>query len=82
MPRFHFDTNIHGELHLDEEGAEYPDVSSAVHAAKSGAAEYLADKIAHGRSPDDEEKIVRAEDGKIVAPFMIYDAFGGPIPHD
>jgi hypothetical protein len=80
LPRFYFDTSLHGRVHLDLEGEEYPDAPSAVQAAKFGAAEYIADQIAHGGSPDDEEKLIRTEDGKIIARFRALDMLGEVIP--
>jgi hypothetical protein len=73
MPRFYFDSEIHGEMHRDQEGEDYPDAAAAIHDAKLGAAEYVADIIARGGTPDDEVKIVRAESGEIVGRFRITD---------
>jgi hypothetical protein len=73
MPRFYFDTNIHGKVHRDPDGEVYADASAAVHEAKAGAAEYLADIIARSGTPDHEKKLVRAESGEIVARFLITD---------
>ena len=80
MARYYFDTVIDGKLHLDDEGEEFADAESAIQAAKVGAAEYVADLVAHGHTPDHEVKLVRGEDGNIAARFVILDAFGVALP--
>jgi hypothetical protein len=80
MPRFYFDTDLRGEVHRDEEGQEFADASAALHDAKVGAAEYVADIIARGGTPDHEEKLVRDESGDIVARFVITDPLAAAIP--
>lgn len=80
MARFYFDTHIRGKVHRDYDGSEYPDAETAIHAAKVGAAEYVSDRIAHGRAADHEEKLVRTENGEIVARFMITDTLDVMLP--
>lgn len=80
MPRFYFDTNIRGKVHRDEDGGDYADSSAALHDARVGAAEYVADIIARGGTPDHEEKQIRAESGEIVGRFMITEPLAAAIP--
>lgn len=80
LPRFYFDTILDGQVYHDLQGEEYLDAPSAVQAAKFGTAEYIADRIAHGGSPNDEERLIRTQDGEIIARFRVLDMLGEVIP--
>lgn len=80
MPRFYFDTKIGPDLHVDHEGEEYSDPESAILVAKLAAAEYAADKVAHGQPIDHEEKLVRNEYGEVIDQFMLIDALSTAMP--
>lgn len=80
MPRYFFDTQIGDKLFRDYEGADYLDDKAAIKAAKRGAAEYVADHIAHGVVPDHEVKLVRDEGGQVIARFLALDTLGEELP--
>jgi hypothetical protein len=74
MPRFYFDSRIKGKVLRDEEGAEFGSVEEALACAKQGLLEYGADHLAYGEAADDEETLVRSEDGRIVGSIHVKEA--------
>src|SRR5204863_8109479 len=53
MGRFYFHLRVDGELQLDEEGQDFPDVSAARHEAVNAARELLALAVKAGEEPPD-----------------------------
>ena len=45
MPKFYFDLRKEGDLVLDEEGADFPEITSAVEDAKAAARELIGEHI-------------------------------------
>lgn len=80
MPRFFVDTRIGDVLHRDDEGEDFEDAASAIFVVKLVAAEFAADKVAHGHCILDEEKVIRNDRDEIVGRFMLVDALSCAIP--
>jgi hypothetical protein len=74
MRRFFFDTKVHDSVFRDPEGAEFATAEEALRHALEEAAAYAGDRLAHGRDLDDEMKLLRSENGEVVAQFTFREA--------
>ena len=74
MPRFYFDTKLNGSVFEDPEGADFETLAAAKHEALAAAAAFTAERLLRGNKIQDEEKIVRSENGETVARFKMRDA--------
>ena len=67
MSRFYFHVQAEGQVVLDHEGTDLPDLSAAQCEAMESAREVLADAIKRGKS-------------KVATAYVISDEAGGTLP--
>ena len=64
MGHFYFHLRVDGELQLDEEGQDFPDVPAARHEAEDAARELLAQAIRAGEDQIPEGFVIADEEGR------------------
>jgi hypothetical protein len=66
MPKFYFDLEVFGLVQASAEAEDFPDLTTAIAAAKECAMQMVAEEVARGECPGHGALLVRDKAGQIV----------------
>jgi hypothetical protein len=76
MPLFYLHRRIDGELYLDPEGEDFPDLAAAIVDAKQSVREYLSERLKRGEPLNGDAFEIWSADDAMVAEIPFKDVLG------
>ena len=74
MPKFYFDLEVLGLVQASAEAEDFPDLTTAIEAAKECTMQMVAEEVARGDCPGHGSLLIRDEAGQIVYRLSFLEA--------